>query len=145
MESFGARLKTERNRLGLTQPAMAEIGGIRTNSQLAYEKDQSSPTAEYLARLAQAGVDVNFLFYGTYANIGPAQQVTELLSVLTQLAPAQQAMVFALLTMLLRTSTAGADSPEQANNIWRGARLFEKFLRGSDGARAVMEKASEVV
>lgn len=143
MASFGMRLKAERVRLGLTQTAMAELGGVRANAQLGYEKDNSSPSAEYLARLVQHGLDINFLFHGDDIGIEPPQQVAELISVVTQLPPAHQATGFAMLA-LLRNLVDGTASPNSATDIWRGVRLFSKFLRMSEAGKTMVEAASTV-
>ncbi len=143
MASFGTRLKAERVRLGLTQTAMAELAGVRANAQLGYEKDNSSPSAEYLASLVKHGLDINFLFHGDDIGIEPPQQVAQLLSVVTQLPPAHQATGFAMLA-LLRNLVDGTASAASANDIWRGVRIFSKFLRMSEAGKTMVETASTV-
>ncbi|MHC3433679.1 helix-turn-helix domain-containing protein [Delftia lacustris] len=61
---IGERLKTERERLGLAQPAFAEIAGAAKRTLIDWEKGVSSPTAVQLAALAGAGVDVLFVLTG---------------------------------------------------------------------------------
>jgi transcriptional regulator with XRE-family HTH domain len=143
MASFGNRLKAERIRLGLTQTAMAELGGVRANAQLGYEKDNSSPSAEYLANLVKHGLDINFMFHGDDLAVSPPQQVAELLSVVTQLPPAHQATGFAVLA-LLRNLADGTEPATQATDIWRAVRLFSKFLRMSPGGKVMVETASNI-
>lgn len=62
--NFGRRLKSERERLGMTQPQFAELGGIKRATQHLYEQDATSPDIEYLFRLDASGVDVIFLLFG---------------------------------------------------------------------------------
>lgn len=62
--SFGTRLREERTRLGLTQPAFAELGGVKRVSQHLYEQDVRVPDVNYLLRLPAHGVDVSFLLSG---------------------------------------------------------------------------------
>lgn len=62
--SFGIRLRQERTRLGLTQPAFAELGGVKRVSQHLYEQDVRVPDVNYLLRLPVHGVDVGFLLSG---------------------------------------------------------------------------------
>ncbi|MDQ7775391.1 MAG: S24 family peptidase [Paracoccus aminovorans] len=59
----GARLLEERNRLGLTQPQLAEVGGVSKGSQILYEKG-SAPTADYLSAIAGFGADVAYILTG---------------------------------------------------------------------------------
>lgn len=58
---FGKKLRSERLRLGLTQSALAEMGGVSKATQVAYEADATRPDIGYLSRIADAGVDVLWL------------------------------------------------------------------------------------
>lgn len=64
MDTFGARLQEERERLALNQTDFAEIGGVKKRAQVNYESGERSPDADYLARLAGAGVDVLYVLTG---------------------------------------------------------------------------------
>lgn len=61
MKTFGLRLRQERKRLGLTQSALASIGGVEANAQSQYENGNRSPRAEYLRKIQRAGADMVFL------------------------------------------------------------------------------------
>lgn len=61
------RLRSERERLGLTQPQLAEIAGAAKRTVIDWEKGVSSPTGVQLAKLAAAGVDVLYVLTGTSA------------------------------------------------------------------------------
>ncbi|MDZ7862653.1 helix-turn-helix transcriptional regulator [Acidovorax sp.] len=65
---FSERLKQERERLGLTQPRLAEMLGVGKTTVINWEKGSSSPTAQQLALLVPAGMDVWFVMTG---QIGP--------------------------------------------------------------------------
>lgn len=58
---FGKKIRSERQRLGLTQAALAETGGVSKATQVAYEADATRPDIGYLSRIAEAGVDVLWL------------------------------------------------------------------------------------
>ncbi len=62
--AFAARLKEERGRMGHSQYAFGEIGGVGKLTQLKYEKGSRLPSAEYLARIVEAGADVGYLLTG---------------------------------------------------------------------------------
>ncbi|MCQ8116124.1 helix-turn-helix domain-containing protein [Methylomonas rosea] len=64
MSTIGSRLKEERERLKLSQPAFGELGGVQKQAQLKYEKGDRSPDAEYLSGIAQAGVDIVYVLTG---------------------------------------------------------------------------------
>lgn len=67
---LGKALRQERLRLGLTQTQLAEVGGVSKATQVAYEADSTRPHAEYLSRVAGAGVDVTWLLTGHRARQG---------------------------------------------------------------------------
>lgn len=73
--SFGARLRQERARLGLTQLAFAELGGVKRVSQHLYEQDVRVPDVNYLLRLPAHGVDVGFLMSGKHSPTSAAGEL----------------------------------------------------------------------
>jgi transcriptional regulator with XRE-family HTH domain len=66
MSGIGARLREERERLGLSQRAFGEIGGVEANAQGKYENGDRTPKADYLAAVAAKGVDVLYVLTGTH-------------------------------------------------------------------------------
>ncbi|HGP2813929.1 TPA: helix-turn-helix domain-containing protein [Salmonella enterica] len=62
--SIGVRLKEERGRLGLSQAAMGDIGGVKKLTQLNYEKGERSPDAAYLCAISKFGADIQFIVTG---------------------------------------------------------------------------------
>ena len=62
--SFGRRLAEERKRLGLKQAEFAKRVGTDVPKQSLYENDRRGLRAAYLARLAEAGVDVRYVLTG---------------------------------------------------------------------------------
>jgi transcriptional regulator with XRE-family HTH domain len=61
---FGARLAEERKRLGLKQAEFAALVGTDVPKQSLYENDRRELRADYLARLADAQVDVVYVLTG---------------------------------------------------------------------------------
>ena len=59
--SFGGRLAEERKRLGLKQAEFAALVGTDVPKQSLYENDRRELRADYLARLADAKVDVVYV------------------------------------------------------------------------------------
>ncbi|HEX8572606.1 MAG TPA: helix-turn-helix transcriptional regulator [Allosphingosinicella sp.] len=62
--TFGARLKEERKRLGLQQAEFAERVGTDVPKQSLYETGKRQLRADYLSRIAEAGVDVLYVITG---------------------------------------------------------------------------------
>jgi len=62
--SFGKRLADERKRLGLKQAEFAARVGTNVPKQSLYENDKRELRADYLARVAEGGVDVVYVLTG---------------------------------------------------------------------------------
>lgn len=58
------RLKEERNRLGFNQSDFAGLAGRTKKTMIDYEKGVSSPDAKFLAAIAIAGADVQYILTG---------------------------------------------------------------------------------
>lgn len=61
--TIGDRLKEERGRLGMSQPDFAALAGTTKKSQITYEKGVM-PDAGYLAAIALAGADIQYIVTG---------------------------------------------------------------------------------
>ncbi len=83
---FSARLKAERQRTGLNQKDFGQIAGVGLQTQSRYETSETQPNAEYLAALAQAGVDILYLLTGQRSE-GPrlSRETSDLVTELEQL------------------------------------------------------------
>jgi transcriptional regulator with XRE-family HTH domain len=78
--SFGARLAEERKRLGLKQAEFAKLVGTDLPKQSLYENDRRELRADYLARLAEGGVDVVYILTGRRGGGGRlGEEATDLL------------------------------------------------------------------
>lgn len=65
--TVGERLKEERSRLGLSQTELGAVAGVGKTTQINYEKDSGSPTANYLIAVATVGVDMVYVLTGVRA------------------------------------------------------------------------------
>ncbi|OXI95174.1 MULTISPECIES: helix-turn-helix domain-containing protein [Burkholderia] len=70
MSNFPLRLKQERRRLQMNQAEFGEAGGVRKQAQSNYEQGSRIPDANYLTRLAEIGVDVQYLLTGRTSDPG---------------------------------------------------------------------------
>lgn len=62
--NISARLREERERLGLSQPSIAAIGGVQKRAQINYESGERVPDANYLSAIAAAGADIRYVLTG---------------------------------------------------------------------------------
>lgn len=77
---IGARLKSERLRLGLTQAKLGAVGGVTANAQGLYERGSRIPRADYLSAIAEVGVDVLYVITGKRAKNGEIKTAQVLLA-----------------------------------------------------------------
>lgn len=91
--SFGKRLAEERKRLGLKQAEFAALVGTDVPKQSLYENDRRELRADYLARLAAAGVDIVYILTGRRSENWLGEGASNMLSCYFSLPPEiQQAM-----------------------------------------------------
>ncbi len=138
MKIFGERLKVERQRLHLTQERMAEMGGVRKNTQCLYEAGRNAPDAEYLQRLSEMGLDITFLFYGerTRIALGPTEQA--LFTMFESYPPPVRAMLFASISMLHHLGQAhGAGVAE--SKLLEAVQLVQNFLNMDEEQKQELE------
>jgi transcriptional regulator with XRE-family HTH domain len=64
METFGQRLKAERERIGLTQADFAEACGVGKTAQYTYERGEREPGVSYLEAAAALGADILYISTG---------------------------------------------------------------------------------
>lgn len=69
MMELNERLRKIRNDMGLTQADFAELGGVKVLAQTNYERGMRVPSLEYLLKLKESGVDVNFIIFGEVVDI----------------------------------------------------------------------------
>lgn len=62
--AIGARLREERERLGMSQTQFAGLGEASKRAQINYEQGDSTPDASYLAAVSRVGVDVQYVVIG---------------------------------------------------------------------------------
>jgi len=67
MITSAERLRQERERLGLSQAALAALAGVTRNSQIKYESGERKPDIAYLVAVARAGVDILYVSTGERA------------------------------------------------------------------------------
>jgi transcriptional regulator with XRE-family HTH domain len=65
--SISKRLKSERERLGLSQPQLGELVKAGKTTVINWEKGASAPDAVQLAAIAAAGADVLYILTGQHA------------------------------------------------------------------------------
>lgn len=69
---IASRLIEERERLRLSQPALAEMGGTKLRTLQNWESAKNFPSSEFLADAAKFGVDVQYVITGRRSLTGAA-------------------------------------------------------------------------
>lgn len=70
---IGARLRSERERLGINQEDLASIGGVTRQTQSKYEKGERNPDSLYLSAVAEVGIDVRYVLTDFSASFNLSQ------------------------------------------------------------------------
>jgi len=99
--SFGTRLAEERKRLGLKQAEFADLVGTDVPKQSLYENDRRELRADYLARLADAKVDIVYILTGRRSEgdwlaSGPSELLTSYLTLPPEMQDALEAFARSL-------------------------------------------------
>ena len=113
--NLGERLRAERKRIGATQAALADMGGIKRNALVKYEKGENSPTVEFLYRLAENGLDVAYVLTGARIeySLRPNEQI--LLGFFGKLPPHNQQIAIGMVAALTGESS-GMEWAIQSND-----------------------------
>lgn len=132
MPNFSERLRTERERLVLSQQALAEKCGVTARSQRNYESGERNPDSAYLAAIAAAGADVLYILTGQRSG-GAAVVPVATPALDAELLADAIKVVEQLLAKTGRTFTPA----KKAKHV---VALYQAFSSGSDaGASAVTE------
>ncbi|EOG5604249.1 MULTISPECIES: helix-turn-helix domain-containing protein [Providencia] len=115
---IGERIRSERERIGLSQMAFGEVGGVKKLAQLKYEQGERSPDVLYLAALSKIGVDVQFIVTGVRSSEALANDEMELINYYRSAPLAVKQAVFAALT-----ANKPADSETTINVTGSGQRI----------------------
>lgn len=97
---IGARLKTERERLGYTAKQIAQLMGVTLDVYATYETGQGDPGVYRLPRLSACGFDVLYIL--TAERHRPMEEENELLSRFRELSQRGRASVFTTIDALER-------------------------------------------
>lgn len=100
LDQLGRRLRQERVRLGLDQTDFGAMVAISKNSQSAYEGGKTSPTAEYLLKLAVHGVDIGYVLTGLRSDGSVGMIEKQILEMFGQLDESEKGVIFNLLCLL---------------------------------------------
>ncbi len=73
---IGKRLRDERERIGLSQPALAAVAGKTKQTLFSWETGKTAPDGFQLAALATTGADVLYILTGQRSQpVPPAQEL----------------------------------------------------------------------
>ena len=129
--SIGDRLREERVRLGLTQPAIGEIGGVTKKTQMLYEGGERAPDANYLSAIAAHGADVRYVLTGARDYVPPPPLNAEeqlMLQYFREAVPAvRKAALGALMGAPAITQIGGANSQHSSGD---GAMMIGSINNG---------------
>lgn len=115
-KTMSCRLREERERLGLTQEAMAAIGGVTKLTAFNYENNRD-PSSAFLANTAKAGVDFQYVMLGIRSQSIEEALTREEHVLLDHYRTAPEAIKKAALGVLLSVQQPDTQTATQTGNI----------------------------
>lgn len=112
--SIGDRLREERERLGLTQPSLADLVGATKQTVFRWETGRAFPGGDAFEVMAAAGVDVLYVITGQRGGVALTPKEAALVDNFRHSPEDQQAA-------LLTTSTAFAQPPKRGRAVKKQA------------------------
>ena len=117
--SYGARLAEERKRLGLKQAEFADLVGTDVPKQSLYENGRRELRGAYLARLADAEVDILYILTGRrsegkWLEDGPSDLLGSYLALPPEIQHALEGVARSLREQFSRRPAAAAVNPRRS-------------------------------
>lgn len=128
--TFAERLRSERERLDLTQPQVAEITGVTKKSVGVYEAGKVSPPCDFIEKLIPYGFNYKYIMTG--------EKVTEN-------TPFSDTEDFIMIPMVEARLSAGGGSFETSNKITREYAFKRDFIerKGNAGNMVIMRVSGD--
>lgn len=134
--TIGSRLKSQREKLGLSQAEFSGKAGVTARSQRNYEAGTRVPDAEYLIAVSKIGVDLVRVLHGGYEDHGElTDEVSFVLALEQSFGISRDDLAHAINTALV-DDDIGAYDPEL---------LFSEIKRASPVFQALIERESGLV
>lgn len=113
--SISDRLREERERLGLSQAAMAEVANVSVRSQSGWETGRNTPSTEAYQEWVKIGIDINYIITGVRVGAMPASLPADEEVLLNAYRNAPEAVRNSALVVLLSggKAPAGVDTSKE--------------------------------
>jgi len=122
LRRFGERLRETRILAGANQQEFAGLGGVKKNSQVAYEAGKTAPTVEYLYRLAAHGVDIGYILTGRRDDESQADGERRLIDMFAKLDERERDAILTMLATLTGSSDRKHASMERPSRTLHAPR-----------------------
>lgn len=100
LEDFARRLRETRVQMVMDQSAFAELGGVKKNSQIAYESAKTAPSVDYLLALERHGIDVCYVLTGRHYDTDLSLEQAQLFDMFERLSAREREAVMTMLSVL---------------------------------------------
>lgn len=121
LEAFARRLRGVRLEFRMDQATFANLGGVKSQSQLNYEAAKTAPTIEYLLKLEPHGVDIGYILTGRRMDQGLDFEQALLYELFGKLSAREREGVMSLLMHLagqtVSTAELGAKAREARESL----------------------------
>ena len=120
------RLRKVRNDMGLTQADFAELGGVKVLAQTNYERGMRVPSLEYLLKLKESGVDINYIIFGEVVDINGLSSIEHKLLFAYQNASKERKQAIEFVAGIYNDDNTPDDNKEDISNHHSGENQNKK-------------------
>jgi transcriptional regulator with XRE-family HTH domain len=137
--AMGTRLKSERERLKLSQVEFGRSCGVTQNTQYLYEQGKGAPDGEYFAKAAGLGVDVAYILIG--AGVVNTKISARELALVDRFRLSDVPVQDGVLALLESTAKLGQSPPQNSTVIKQKSKGKDAIQIGSaNGATVTIKK-----
>jgi transcriptional regulator with XRE-family HTH domain len=143
--SIGDRLKEERQRIGMNQSDFAALAQTTKKSQIEYEKSATSPNAAYLAAVAPAGVDVQYVVTGVRQGhgIGESAVYQSVLDAVDLLSLAKKVDADQLARAVVKLCARNQPASSSGSQVVHQGQQFNAPVNGGVAGRDIVKKGAK--
>lgn len=114
LDGFARRLREVRVQMVMDQVSFAALGGVKKNSQIAYESAKTAPSVDYLLALEEHGVDICYVLTGRQYDTDLSLEQTLLFEMFERLSSREREAIMAMMSVLSGQSISMAQLSSQA-------------------------------
>lgn len=110
----------------LDQVAFAAMGGVKKNSQIAYESGKTAPSVDYLLALEQHGIDIGYILTGRQYDSDLSLEQQLLFEMFERLSSREREAIMSMMSVLSGQAISMSQISSQASTGKASAQLLQQ-------------------